>query len=210
MTTFLAGSEVGGGLTTGGRPPQKQVSPSVPNKRDTHVGSAIDGSILQITHDRFSNAHTLEVLDNTVAINAADIPASGDAVSNIGINAKSCTKLSDLQEHAFPASVPGRSENGVAGGSVGVFNGAAASDASVDNASVNDAAASDTQISADGTINIDSGVANIAVSEGLSLDQGGLSIDLMRSESSERVDPKKGSSWASIADASPDEDDTEG
>ena len=100
MTTFLAGSEVGWGLTTCGRLPQKGISLSS-NKRDTHDGSAIAGSLLQNGHRDMtsSDAHALEVVDNAVTTNdAAGIAVSGDALTNIGFNADSGTAFSDLQD----------------------------------------------------------------------------------------------------------------
>ena len=66
------------------------------------------------------------------------------------------------------------------------------------------------QGTADGTENVGIGDADIAVSEGLSSYQGGSNTDLVRSESRERGDPKKGSSWASIVSESSYEDEKAG
>ena len=79
-------------------------------------------------------------------------------------------------------------------------------------ASVGDAVADDAQVTADGTVNVYNGVVDandafIAGSGGLSSDlQGGPSTDPVRSESRVGGAPKKGSSWASFANASSDDD----
>ena len=52
--------------------------------------------------------------------------------------------------------------------------------------------------------------AAVAVSEGFSSDQKGSKLDLVRSESRKREDPKNGSSWSSYVDASSEEDEDAG
>ena len=90
MTITMAGSKVRGCLTTRGRPSEKGLSPSLPQKRDADVGSLLPSghrgaaSSSACYHRGLNRASNVDNATTADAIIAAAVNAdSGVAVNNI-------------------------------------------------------------------------------------------------------------------------------